>query len=148
MKVYISGRIGEEVISDETRQRFAKAEEMLKAKGYETFNPADEQVRYWLDEMYESAKEMDETLDRYTYYLMKVMIKLAKCETIYMQENWRRSPGATAEYHFAVATKKTILFQSLGQAKSYLYEMYDTCPEGNEYNEWICAKAKAICLPL
>lgn len=33
MKVYISGRIGEEVISDETRQRFAKAEEMLKAKG-------------------------------------------------------------------------------------------------------------------
>ncbi len=124
MKVYISGRIGEEVISDETRQRFAKAEEMLKAKGYETFNPADEQVQYWLDEMYESA------------------------ETIYMQENWRRSPGATAEYHFAVATKKTILFQSLGQAKSYLYEMYDTCPEGNEYNEWICAKAKAICLPL
>ena len=148
MKVYISGRIGEEVISDETRQRFAKAEEMLKAKGYETFNPADEQVQYWLDEMYESAKEMDETLDRYTYYLMKVMIKLAKCETIYMQENWRRSPGATAEYHFAVATKKTFLFQSLGQAKSYLYEMYDTCPEGNEYNEWICAKAKAICLPL
>ena len=79
MKVYISGRIGEEVISEETRQRFAKAEEMLKAKGYETFNPADEQVQNWLDEMYESAKEMDETLDRYTYYLMKVMIKLAKC---------------------------------------------------------------------
>ena len=42
MKVYISGKIGEEVISEATRQKFAKAEEMLKAKGYEVFNPCDE----------------------------------------------------------------------------------------------------------
>ena len=46
MKVYISGKIGEEVISEATRQKFAKAEEMLKAKGYEVFNPCDER---WLN---------------------------------------------------------------------------------------------------
>ena len=39
MKVYISGKIGEEVLSEATRQKFAKAEQMLKAKGFETFNP-------------------------------------------------------------------------------------------------------------
>lgn len=32
MLIYISGKIGEEVISEATRQKFAKAEEMLKAK--------------------------------------------------------------------------------------------------------------------
>lgn len=37
MKFYISGKIGEE-----NRQKFARAEEMLKAKGYEVFNPMDE----------------------------------------------------------------------------------------------------------
>lgn len=42
MKVYISGKIGEVVISEATRKKFAKAEEMLKAKGYEVFNPCDE----------------------------------------------------------------------------------------------------------
>ena len=39
MKVYISGKIGEEVVCEATRQKFAKAEEMLKAKGYKVFNP-------------------------------------------------------------------------------------------------------------
>ena len=37
MKIYISGKIGEAVISEATRQKFAKAEKMLEAKGYEVF---------------------------------------------------------------------------------------------------------------
>ena len=36
-KVYISGKIGEEVLSDATREKFAKAEEYIKAKGYKVF---------------------------------------------------------------------------------------------------------------
>ena len=38
-KIYISGKIGEEVLSDETRKKFAKAEKMLRSKGYDVFNP-------------------------------------------------------------------------------------------------------------
>ena len=41
MKVYISGKIGEAVISDETRQKFDAAEKMLQDKGYRVFNPTD-----------------------------------------------------------------------------------------------------------
>ena len=39
MRVYISGKIGEEVLSEATRQKFARAEELLQARGFETFNP-------------------------------------------------------------------------------------------------------------
>ena len=38
-KVYISGKIGEEVLSDATREKFARAEDMLRSKGYDVFNP-------------------------------------------------------------------------------------------------------------
>lgn len=41
MRVYISGKIGEEVISDATRQKFAKAEKMLQDRGYDVFNIQD-----------------------------------------------------------------------------------------------------------
>ena len=38
-KVYISGKIGEEVLTEATREKFAKAEKMLRSKGYDVFNP-------------------------------------------------------------------------------------------------------------
>ena len=53
MRVYISGKIGGEVISDATRQKFARAEEMLKAKGYQVFNPCDERWQKILRREYE-----------------------------------------------------------------------------------------------
>ena len=53
MRVYISGKIGGEVISDATRQKFARAEEILKAKGYQVFNPCDERWQKILRREYE-----------------------------------------------------------------------------------------------
>lgn len=38
-KVYIAGKIGEDILSDTTRKKFAEAEAWLKAKGYKVFNP-------------------------------------------------------------------------------------------------------------
>ena len=40
MKIYISGKIGEEeVLSEETRQKFAQAEAKMRMLGYDVFNP-------------------------------------------------------------------------------------------------------------
>lgn len=39
MKVYISGKIGEEILSEATRQKFAKAESYLRDWGFDVFNP-------------------------------------------------------------------------------------------------------------
>ena len=35
-KVYIAGKIGEDILSDTTRKKFAEAEAWLKAKGYKS----------------------------------------------------------------------------------------------------------------
>lgn len=46
MRVYISGKIGEEVISDETRQKFAAAQKMLEDRLSDmstVINPASEE---------------------------------------------------------------------------------------------------------
>ena len=39
MKVYISGKIGKDHPSPETLAKFKEAEDMLKGKGHEVFNP-------------------------------------------------------------------------------------------------------------
>ena len=39
MKFYISGKIGENAPSKETLAKFKEAEEFLKEKGHEVFNP-------------------------------------------------------------------------------------------------------------
>ena len=39
MKIYISGKIGEEVLTEATREKFAQAERMLRQLGYDVFNP-------------------------------------------------------------------------------------------------------------
>jgi hypothetical protein len=57
MKVYISGKIGEEVISDATRQKFVRAEKMLEAKGYDVFNPTDPEWQYIQSRCFNREKE-------------------------------------------------------------------------------------------
>ena len=44
MKVYISGKIGEEVLSDAPREKFAKAEAYLKGWDFEVFKPNDKRA--------------------------------------------------------------------------------------------------------
>jgi hypothetical protein len=126
MKVYISGKIGEEVISDATRQKFAKAEEMLKAKGYEVFNPCDEKWQRTLRRSYEKDRRSEEAwIDGtfpsfYAYALLRDLMVLSTKDAVYMLSDWKRSEGATAEYHFALATGKKILFQVEDHAFDYL----------------------------
>ena len=106
MRVYISGKIGEEVISDATRQKFAKAEEMLKAKGYEVFNPTTSGLGVLADAM--------SKIGGTTFYEEILMLDLfelkSDCDAIYMLPDFLESPGAKAEYAFAIATKKQVYY--------------------------------------
>lgn len=123
MKVYISGKIGEEVISDATRQKFARAEEMLKAKGYEVFNPCDERWQRLLKREYENDKYvkspwMDgEFPSFYAYTLLRDQMVLSTKDAVYFLEDWSVSPGAKSEISFANAIGKKRLWQNYDDAR-------------------------------
>ena len=128
MKVYISGKIGEEVISEATRQKFARAEAMLKAKGYEVFNPSDEKWENLLGGEYETdrllkCRFIDGSFpDFYAYALLRNQMVLSTKDAVYFLEDWDKSSGAGSEHSFAMATGKKILFASREQAALYLEE--------------------------
>jgi hypothetical protein len=130
MKVYISGKIGEVVISEATRLKFAKAEEMLKAKGYEVFNPCDERWQNTLKREYENDQYVkspwltDKFPDFYAYALLRDMMVLSTKDAIYVLQDWERSPGSETEVRFAMATGKAFLCQKRQEAKSYLWDKW------------------------
>jgi hypothetical protein len=125
MRVYISGKIGEEVISDATRQKFARAEEMLKAKGYEVFNPTCEEWQVHLKKRYDVDRQTyqpytDGTLpDFYGYCLLRDLMALSIKDAIYMLPDWKKSPGATTEYWYAVAAGRSIYFENEKDAREH-----------------------------
>ena len=126
MKVYISGKIGEEVISEATRQKFAKAEGLLRARWYEVFNPCDERWQNTLKREYENDKYVKSPWltgkfpEFYDYVLLRDLMVLSTKDAVYMLADWKRSEGATAEYHFALATGKKILFQEFFHGVDFL----------------------------
>lgn len=147
MRVYISGKIGEEVISDETRQKFAEAQKMLEDRLSDmstVINPASEEFQ----ETMEQAFKWREIPMNYQDILLYDLQWLRTCSAIYMLEDWIHSPGGTTEFYFAQATGKKIFFQDYSQAQTYIHMNYDTCPEGYEYNEWCNDKAREIWIPI
>lgn len=136
MRVYISGKIGEEVISDATRQKFARAEEMLKAKGYEVFNPCDERWQKVLRREYEHDKYVESPwltskfLDFYAYCLLRDLMVLATKDAIYMLADWTESGGANVELDFARATGKQLFWESKEDALVFNNDE-------DHYNVWL-----------
>lgn len=118
MKVYISGKIGEEVISEATRQKFARAEEMLKAEGYTVFNPTSKSWQEYLSIVW-SVEPPIKSMDKYSFILLEDLQKLAKYDAVYFLEDWDKSPGANAEHSFAMATGKKMLWQRLEDAQVF-----------------------------
>ncbi len=122
MKVYISGKIGEEVISEATRQKFARAEEMLKAKGYEVFNPCDERWQKILKREYEGDSYVKSPWlagkfpDFYAYVLLRDLMVLSTKDAAFFLYDWDNSPGAQSEHSFAMATGKKLLWERLEDA--------------------------------
>lgn len=118
MKIYISGKIGSDVVSKDTRKKFTRAEEKLKAEGWEVFNPASEEwqnhlrVRYKEDskcyQPYIDGKGMP---DFYTYALLRDLMALSVKDAIYMLSDYQDSPGALAELDFARAIGIDVIFE-------------------------------------
>ena len=94
MKVYISGKIGEEVISDATRQKFARAEEMLKAKGYTVFNPTTSGLGKIADEKVLEAERQGKKTSWYQEILKLDLDALSFCDGIYLLNDYKQSDGA------------------------------------------------------
>ncbi|UKK48743.1 DUF4406 domain-containing protein [Prevotella sp. E9-3] len=125
MKVYISGKIGEEVLSEATRQKFAEAEQMLKAKGYETFNPTTSGLGGYAE--YNVKNAMYKT-SFYQEILLCDLVQLAQCDAIYMLADWSESNGANVELDFAVATGKQRFWEGEEDAKVF-------CDDAGNYTD-------------
>lgn len=78
MKWYLSGKI----TGDENyRQKFNRAEKLLKSKGYKVLNPVKGE---------KNGKE-------WSYYMKKDIKKLLKCDGIILLEGFETSKGAMLE---------------------------------------------------
>lgn len=112
MRVYISGKIGEEGLSDATLEKFNKAEMILKARGFETFNPTNGRHQQIVNAAYGRlvANDWNTRMSHYEFILMKDLRQLVVCDAIYMLPDFLDSPGAKAEHAFAIATGKQVYY--------------------------------------
>ena len=117
MRVYIAGKIGEEVISDATRRKFDRAQRMLEERGYEVFNPTSERYQAALHRQYERDKNAETPWIEgtfpgfYGYALLRDLMILATKDAVYFLDDWDLSNGANVEHSFAMATGKRMLWQ-------------------------------------
>lgn len=82
MIVYIAGKMTG--LPDLGKDKFAAAEEMLKAKGHQVLNPA------WIGGPLPKR-----------FYMPICLSMLAQADAIYLLDNWYASPGARLERAFA-----------------------------------------------
>lgn len=114
--IYISGKMGEKVLSEETVRKFEVAQEKLLNEGWAVINPAshifqrDAQKNVKIEEKKWQRLDHGE-FDWYAWLLMWDMHSLALCDAIYLLKDWQDSPGATSEYYYAKACKKEIIFE-------------------------------------
>ncbi len=118
MKVYISGKIGEETPSPETLKRFADAETKLHGLGYETFNPTTSGFGHLAKRICNDLNSMGTKTNWYTEIMNCDLRELSHCDAIYMIDGWQYSRGATAELIYAATLGKRIfLNRRIGETK-------------------------------
>lgn len=94
-KIYISGPI---TGTTDYMERFEKAENYLKSKGYSVVNPAKVNAQMPEDTTYEEYMKMSFTM-------------LDMCQYIYMLDGWHKSTGANRELGYAMAKDMTITYE-------------------------------------
>ena len=114
--IYISGKKDVNNLSEATVKKFRKAEQKLIDDGWFVVNPASELFQQDIAQRIENAKEKWNQqilgeFNEYTWTLQLNMRYIAPCNAVYMLSDWQESPEATAEYYYAVACKKEIIFE-------------------------------------
>ena len=114
--IYISGKMGEKVLSHHTIKKFHQAEVSLRDQGWEVCNPAsDEFQRQACHTVSAQMKKWEEIEQKpfswYSWMLQYDIRALLMCDAVYMLSDWLDSPGATAELFFARACCKEVIFQ-------------------------------------
>ena len=119
MRIYISGKIGEEVISEATREKFARAERMLERHFNTEFdtivNPASEAFQDAMKQAFE-WRELRRNLPDILLFDLQW---LRTCDAIYMLADWTESDGANVELDFARATGKRIFWEREEDAQCF-----------------------------
>lgn len=95
-KIYISGAISH-LDLEYRRAAFAEAEALLKAKGYEVFNPFKNGVSQ--DAHWRKHMRVD-------------LAALLLCDAIYLLDGWETSKGAKLEFDVASTCGLRIYYQS------------------------------------
>ena len=118
--IYISGKMGEKVLSAATIEKFQRAQDKLLKEGWAVINPASEKYqRDTLKQVTIESKKWHDfkwgEFDWYAWTLLWDMHLLAICDAIYMLNDWELSPGATAEHAYAGACKKEIFYEEEGE---------------------------------
>ena len=130
MRVYISGKIGEEVLSEGTRRKFAEAEKLLQSRGFETFNPTTSGYGAFAEEFVNTYNaSCPPHFAKRTWYdqiLLMDLDALASCHAIYMLPDFLDSKGAKTEHALAIA---------MGKQVYYADELFDNGTLRREHNE-------------
>ena len=100
MKFYISGKIGENAPSKETLAKFKEAEEFLKEKGHEVFNPTTSGLGLHAESL---ARAADYDTSFYQEILLLDLVQLSQCDAVLMLPDWHQSPGTKVELMLASA---------------------------------------------
>ena len=114
--IYISGKMGEKVLSVATVKKFNVAQNKLLREGWGVLNPSSPAYQSDAQEHVKIEEKKWQQLDHgefdwYALLLLWDIHSLALCDAIYMLKDWQESPGATAEYYFSKACGKEILFE-------------------------------------
>lgn len=114
--IYISGKMGEKVLSMDTVKKFKKAQDRLAKEGWAIINPASRKFQRDAQKHVEveGKKWVDMEFgyfDWYAWLLLWDMHSLALCDAIYMLKDWKQSPGAMTEHAYAKACKKKIIYE-------------------------------------
>jgi len=138
MKIYISGKIGEDVISLATRDKFAAVEHALKtsygAKGeaIEVVNPASEtfqrQLQQWLEEDRKDCLQHQRPWNRLSRLMLYDLDRLQNCDMVLMLPDWTISDGARIERQYAKYCGIPVRFTSAGHAYNAALNAFWTKP--------------------
>lgn len=103
MKIYISGKIGEQNLSEATVLKFGRVQAALEREGHEVINPASPTWQALIKAKWRAYHSINGDIPTYKFIMLEDMAALVRCDAICLLPDCAQSPGASAEAMFARA---------------------------------------------